>query len=91
MIEFTFVRWKNFISYGDSWTEVPLNGNKATLVVGDNGAGKSTVIDALCYSLYGKAFRDVATTQLVNSVNTCLLYTSPSPRDGLLSRMPSSA
>ena len=70
MIEFTFVRWKNFISYGDSWTEVPLNGNKATLVVGDNGAGKSTVIDALCYSLYGKAFRDVATTQLVNSVNT---------------------
>ena len=70
MIEFKIIRWKNFLSYGDSWTEVPLTGNRATLVVGDNGAGKSTVIDALCYSLYGKAFRDVATTQLVNSVNT---------------------
>ena len=62
MIEFTFVRWKNFISYGDSWTEVPLNGNKATLVVGDNGAGKSTVIDALCYSLYGKLIQLIPIT-----------------------------
>ena len=70
MIEFKIIRWRNFLSYGDSWTEVPLTGNRATLVVGDNGAGKSTVIDALCYSLYGKAFREVATTQLVNSVNT---------------------
>ena len=70
MIEFTYIRWKNFVSYGDVWTELPLNGKKATLAVGDNGAGKSTMIDALCYSLYGKAFRDVATTQLVNSINT---------------------
>ena len=70
MIEFTYIRWKNFVSYGDVWTELPLNGKKATLAVGDNGAGKSTMIDALCYSLYGKGFRDVATTQLVNSINT---------------------
>ena len=69
MIEFKYVRWKNFLSYGDFQTEVPLSGNRATLVVGDNGAGKSTMIDALCYALYGKAFRDIATTQLVNSVN----------------------
>ena len=70
MIEFKFVRWKNFVSYGDAQTEVRFDSNKATLVIGDNGAGKSTMIDALCYALYGKAFRAVATTQLVNSVNT---------------------
>ena len=81
MIEFKCVRWKNFVSYGDAQTEVVFNTNKATLVIGDNGAGKSTMIDAICYALYGKAFRNVATTQLINSVNTCLLYTSPSPRD----------
>ena len=70
MIEFKCVRWKNFVSYGDAQTEVVFNTNKATLVIGDNGAGKSTMIDAICYALYGKAFRNVATTQLVNSVNT---------------------
>ena len=48
MIEFTCIRWKNFVSYGDVWTELPLNEKKATLAVGDNGAGKSTMIDALC-------------------------------------------
>lgn len=70
MIEFKFVRWKNFLSYGEIVTEIPLSGNKATLVIGDNGAGKSTMIDALCYGLYGKAFRDIATTQLINTVNS---------------------
>jgi len=70
MIEFKCVRWKNFVSYGDAQTEVVFNTNKATLVIGDNGAGKSTMIDAICYALYGKAFRNVATTQLINSVNT---------------------
>ncbi len=49
MIEFKFVRWKNFVSYGDALTEVRFDSNKATLVIGDNGAGKSTMIDALCY------------------------------------------
>ncbi len=70
MIEFKFIRWKNFLSYGEVLTEVPLSGNKATLVIGDNGAGKSTIIDALCYGLYGKAFREIATPQLINTVNT---------------------
>ena len=69
MINFTTIRWQNFLSYGDHWTEVSLNDKSQTLVVGDNGSGKSTMIDALCYALYGKAFRRVATTQLVNSVN----------------------
>ena len=70
MIEFKSIRWKNFLSYGDHWTEVSLNGKSQTLVVGDNGAGKSTMIDALCYALYGKAFRRVVTAQLINSVNS---------------------
>ena len=70
MIEFESIKWKNFLSYGEFWTEVPLSGHTATLVVGDNGAGKSTLIDALCYSLYGKAFRDISTPQLINSVNS---------------------
>lgn len=70
MIIFESIKWRNFLSYGDFWTEVPLNENKSTLVVGDNGAGKSTMIDALCYALYGKAFRNIATTQLVNTVNS---------------------
>ena len=70
MIVFKFIRWKNFLSYGEVLTEVPLSGNKATLVIGDNGAGKSTIIDALCYGLYGKAFREIATPQLINTVNT---------------------
>jgi len=70
MIEFKFIRWKNFLSYGEVLTEIPLSGNKATLIIGDNGAGKSTMIDALCYGLYGKAFRDIATPQLINTVNS---------------------
>ncbi len=70
MIEFESIKWKNFLSYGEVWTEVPLSGHTATLVVGDNGAGKSTLIDALCYSLYGRAFRDISTPQLINSVNS---------------------
>jgi len=69
MIRFKAIRWKNLLSYGDFWTELPIDDNKSTLVIGDNGAGKSTFIDALCYGLYGKAFRKIATTQLVNSVN----------------------
>jgi DNA repair exonuclease SbcCD ATPase subunit len=69
MITFKSIKWKNFLSYGEIETKVELTGNRATLVIGDNGAGKSTMIDVLCYALYGKAFRNIATTQLVNSVN----------------------
>lgn len=69
MITFEKIRFKNFLSYGDHWTEINLNTNSSTLIIGDNGAGKSTMIDAIAYALYGKAFRRIATTQLINSVN----------------------
>ena len=69
MITFEKIRFKNFLSYGDHWTEINLNTSSSTLIIGDNGAGKSTMIDALAYALYGKAFRRIATTQLINSVN----------------------
>jgi len=82
MIEFKSIRWKNFLSYGDHWTEVSLNGKSQTLVVGDNGAGKSTMIDALCYALYGKAFRRVVTAQLINSVNSNHMLTEVEFRVG---------
>ena len=88
MITFESIRWKNFLSTGDQWTEMQLNDIASTLIVGTNGAGKSTLLDALCFGLFNKPFRKINRGQLVNS---CLLYTSPSPRDGLLSRMPSSA
>ena len=69
MIIFTKIRWKNFLSYGNHWTEVDLNQNKSSLIVGENGSGKSTILDALSYGLYGKSFRKVNINQLVNSVN----------------------
>jgi len=69
MIYFTAVRWKNFLSTGNAFTEILLDANPSTLIVGENGAGKSTVLDALCFSLYGKPFRKIKKDQLVNSVN----------------------
>lgn len=69
MIHFTTVRWKNFLSTGNAFTEISLDANPSTLIVGENGAGKSTVLDALCFSLYGKPFRKIKKDQLVNSVN----------------------
>ena len=69
MILFTKIRWKNFLSYGNHWTEVDLNQNKSSLIVGENGSGKSTILDALSYGLYGKSFRKVNTNQLINSIN----------------------
>jgi len=69
MIIFEKIRFKNFLSYGNSWTEVNLNDAKDTLIVGENGAGKSTFLDALSYGLYMKPFRKVNNPQLVNSVN----------------------
>ena len=69
MIHFTAVRWKNFLSTGNAFTEISLDANPSTLIVGENGAGKSTVLDALCFSLYGKPFRKIKKDQLVNSVN----------------------
>jgi len=69
MIEFKSIKWKNFLSTGNNFTEVNLNGHERTLIVGENGAGKSTILDALCFSLFAKPFRKVNKSQLVNTVN----------------------
>ena len=62
------VRWKNFLSTGNQFTEFDLCKNKRTLVVGRNGAGKSTLIDAITYALFGRAFRNINKPQLVSSI-----------------------
>lgn len=67
-IHFQKIRWQNFMSTGNQFTEVLLDKSKSTLVVGDNGAGKSTILDALSFVLYGKAFRNINKPQLINSI-----------------------
>jgi len=69
MIVFKAVRYKNFLSSGNVFTQVDLDRSKTTLIIGDNGAGKSTMLDALTFGLFGKPFRNVNKPQLVNSVN----------------------
>jgi DNA repair exonuclease SbcCD ATPase subunit len=69
MITFETIRWKNFLSTGDQWTEIDFCESSSTLIVGSNGAGKSTMLDALCFGLFGKAFRKINKPQLVNSIN----------------------
>lgn len=69
MILFKEIRYKNFLSSGNHFTTIPLDTSKDTLIVGQNGAGKSTILDALTFSLFGKPFRKVNKPQLVNSVN----------------------
>ena len=69
MIEFKYVRWKNFLSTGNNFIEIQLDRNPTTLIIGENGAGKSTVLDALCFGLFGKPFRGINKPQLLNSVN----------------------
>jgi DNA repair exonuclease SbcCD ATPase subunit len=69
MIEFEKIRWKNFLSTGDQWTEIKLNKSSTTLVIGSNGAGKSTMLDALCFALFNKPYRKINKPQLVNSSN----------------------
>jgi DNA repair exonuclease SbcCD ATPase subunit len=69
LIEFKYVRWKNFLSTGNQFIEIQLDRNPSTLVIGENGAGKSTVLDALCFGLFGKPFRGINKPQLLNSVN----------------------
>ena len=69
MIEFKYVRWKNFLSTGNQFVEIQLDKNPTTLIIGENGAGKSTILDALCFGLFGKPFRMILKNQLINSVN----------------------
>lgn len=69
MIKFQTLRYKNFLSSGNTFTEINLNKDKTTLVVGQNGAGKSTMLDAISFGLFGKAHRNINKAQLVNSIN----------------------
>ena len=69
MILFKTIRWKNFLSTGNQFTEVDFTKNSTNLIIGSNGAGKSTVLDALTFSLFGKPFRKINKPQLINSTN----------------------
>jgi len=69
LITFKYVRWKNFLSTGNQFTEIQLDRSPTTLIIGENGAGKSTILDALCFGLFNKPFRNISKSQLVNSVN----------------------
>ena len=90
MITFQKIRWKNFLSTGDQWTEIDLNKSSTTLVIGTNGAGKSTMLDALCFALFNKPYRKINKPQLVNSSNEkgCLVEVefSVGPRNYLIRR-----
>src|SRR5210317_1023383 len=90
MITFEKIRWKNFLSTGDQWTEISLNKTSTTLIVGTNGAGKSTMLDALCFSVFNKPYRKINKPQLVNSTNEkgCLVEVefSVGPKNYLVRR-----
>ena len=75
MINFKCVRWKNLLSTGNTFIEIPLDKDSTTLIIGENGAGKSTILDALCFGLFGKPFRNINKPQLLNTVNgsSCLV------------------
>ena len=69
MIQFKNIKWKNFLSTGNAWTEVRFDSSPSTLIVGENGSGKSTLLDALTFALFNKPFRQVSKPQLVNTIN----------------------
>ncbi len=66
---FKNIRWKNFLSTGDNFTEISFSDTRTSLIVGHNGAGKSTLLDALSFALFGKAHRSIKNDQLINSIN----------------------
>jgi DNA repair exonuclease SbcCD ATPase subunit len=78
MLQFHSIQWKNFLSTGNTWIKVDLDRHLNTLIVGENGTGKSTILDALTFSLFGKPFRRINKPQLVNSINEsdCLVEVS---------------
>ena len=69
MIVFRTLKYKNFLSSGNYFTKIELDKEISTLILGANGSGKSTMLDALCFSLFGKPFRNINKPQLVNSIN----------------------
>ena len=69
MIEFESIKFKNFLSYGNYWTQIDLKKHGTTIIWGENGRGKSSFLDALCFALFGKPFRSIKKTALVNSIN----------------------
>ena len=69
MIRFKKIKWKNFLSTGNQWIEIDFEKSSTTLIIGSNGAGKSTVLDALTFVLFNKPFRKITKSQLVNTVN----------------------
>jgi DNA repair exonuclease SbcCD ATPase subunit len=69
MILFRKIRWKNLLSTGNLFTEINLDSETSTLIIGTNGSGKSTMLDALCFCLFGKPFRNINKSQLINSIN----------------------
>lgn len=75
MIHFENIKFRNFLSTGDAWTQIDLSRSPTTLVLGENGSGKSTMLDALCFALFGKPFRKINKPQLANSINekNCLV------------------
>ena len=90
MLVFQKIRWKNFLSTGNNWTEVDFQKNHTNLIIGTNGAGKSTILDALTFVLFNKPFRKINKPQLLNTINEkdCLVEIefSVNSRDYLVRR-----
>ena len=69
MVIFNKIRWKNFLSTGNSFIEIQLDKSRTTLIVGENGSGKTTLLDAITFVLFAKPYRNINIPQLVNSIN----------------------